>query len=148
MTRTAYRQIDKFMAMPAEGHGPEALALEKISGVLEEEESVPEPEHPTKLTNATGHLSFEDVEFHYSNGKTVLPGFNLDIPAGQTIALVGTTGAGKSTVLNLLTRFYEPTGGKILIDGAPPRAADIAWAGQSPLIRTVRGSGYAIAEPV
>lgn len=92
-------------------------ALEKISGVLEEEESVPEPEHPTKLTNATGHLAFEDVEFHYSNGKTVLPGFNLDIPAGQTIALVGTTGAGKSTLAKLVSRLYDPSVGRITLDG-------------------------------
>ena len=92
-------------------------ALEKISGVLEEEESVPEPEHPTKLTNATGHLSFDDVEFHYSNGKTVLPGFNLDIPAGQTIALVGTTGAGKSTLAKLVSRLYDPSVGRVTLDG-------------------------------
>jgi ATP-binding cassette subfamily B protein len=92
-------------------------ALEKISGVLEEEESVPEPEHPTKLTNATGHLAFEEVEFHYSNGKTVLPGFNLDIPAGQTIALVGTTGAGKSTLAKLVSRLYDPSVGRITLDG-------------------------------
>jgi ATP-binding cassette subfamily B protein len=92
-------------------------ALEKISGVLEEEESVPEPENPTKLTNPTGHLSFDDVEFHYSNGKTVLPGFNLDIPAGQTIALVGTTGAGKSTLAKLVSRLYDPSVGRISLDG-------------------------------
>jgi ATP-binding cassette subfamily B protein len=92
-------------------------ALEKISGVLEEEESVPEPEHPTKLTNPTGHIRFDDVEFHYSNGKTVLPGFNLDIPAGQTIALVGTTGAGKSTLAKLVSRLYDPSVGRISLDG-------------------------------
>jgi ATP-binding cassette subfamily B protein len=92
-------------------------ALEKISGVLEEEESVPEPEHPTKLTNPSGHISFDDVEFHYSNGKTVLPGFNLDIPAGQTIALVGTTGAGKSTLAKLVSRLYDPSVGRISLDG-------------------------------
>jgi ATP-binding cassette subfamily B protein len=92
-------------------------ALEKISGVLEEEESVPEPEHPTKLTNPTGLIRFDDVEFHYSNGKTVLPGFNLDIPAGQTIALVGTTGAGKSTLAKLVSRLYDPSVGRISLDG-------------------------------
>jgi len=91
-------------------------ALEKISGVLEEAPSVPEPEHPTKLENAQGHLSFKDVEFHYSNGKTVLPGFNLDIPAGQTIALVGTTGAGKSTLAKLVSRLYDPSAGSVSLD--------------------------------
>jgi ATP-binding cassette subfamily B protein len=91
-------------------------ALEKISGVLEEAPSVPEPEHPTKLENAQGHLNFKDVEFHYSNGKTVLPGFNLDIPAGQTIALVGTTGAGKSTLAKLVSRLYDPSAGSVSLD--------------------------------
>lgn len=91
-------------------------ALEKISGVMEEEPSVPEPEHPVHLDHPAGHLSFKDVEFHYSNGKTVLPPFNLDIPAGQTIAMVGTTGAGKSTLAKLVSRFYDPTHGSVTLD--------------------------------
>ena len=105
------------LAMFYNAYQSASSALEKISGVLEEEESVPEPEHPTKLSNATGHLSFDDVEFHYSNGKTVLPGFNLDIPAGQTIALVGTTGAGKSTLAKLVSRLYDPSAGRVTLDG-------------------------------
>jgi ATP-binding cassette subfamily B protein len=96
-------------------------ALEKISGVLEEAESVPEPEHPAKLENPAGHLNFKDVEFHYSNGKTVLPGFNLDISAGQTIALVGTTGAGKSTLAKLVSRLYDPSAGALTLDGVDLR---------------------------
>jgi ATP-binding cassette subfamily B protein len=105
------------LAMFYNAYQSASSALEKISGVLEEEESVPEPEHPTKLTQASGHLSFENVEFHYSNGKTVLPGFNLDIPAGQTIALVGTTGAGKSTLAKLVSRLYDPSEGRVTLDG-------------------------------
>jgi ATP-binding cassette subfamily B protein len=96
-------------------------ALEKISGVLEEAESVPEPEHPVKLENPAGRLNFKDVEFHYSNGKTVLPGFNLEIPAGQTIALVGTTGAGKSTLAKLVSRLYDPSAGVLTLDGVDLR---------------------------
>ncbi|MEN9713364.1 MAG: hypothetical protein RLZZ164_28 [Actinomycetota bacterium] len=92
-------------------------AMEKVSGVLEEDPSVPEPEHPAKLTKPKGGLAFENVEFHYSNGKTILPDFNLDIPAGQTIALVGTTGAGKSTLAKLVSRFYDPSVGKVSLDG-------------------------------
>jgi ATP-binding cassette, subfamily B, bacterial len=91
-------------------------ALEKISGVLEESPSVPEPEHPVKIESPQGHLNFKDVEFHYSNGKTVLPDFNLDIPAGQTIALVGTTGAGKSTLAKLVSRLYDPSAGSVSLD--------------------------------
>ena len=96
-------------------------ALEKISGVLEEEPSVPEATNPTPLAERKGHLNFDDVQFAYSNGKVVLPSFNLDIPAGQTIALVGTTGAGKSTLAKLIARFYDPTKGNVSLDGVDLR---------------------------
>jgi len=91
-------------------------SLEKISGVLEEEPSVAEPESPIPLENAKGEIKFDKVEFHYANGVTILPEFNLDIPAGQTIALVGSTGAGKSTLAKLISRFYDPTHGAVKID--------------------------------
>ena len=90
--------------------------LEKISGVLEEKPSVAEPENPTPLDEPKGHLEFDAVEFHYGKGQTVLPSFSLDIPAGQTIALVGTTGAGKSTLAKLVSRFYDPTEGAVRLD--------------------------------
>ena len=92
-------------------------ALEKISGVLEEEPSVPEPEEPVALTNRQGKISFKDVQFAYSNGKVVLPSFDLEIRAGQTVALVGTTGAGKSTLAKLISRFYDPSNGVVELDG-------------------------------
>ena len=92
-------------------------ALEKVSGVLEEEPTVPDPAKPVDLWQARGHLRFEDVEFGYSDGRTILPAFTLEIPAGQTIALVGTTGAGKSTLAKLVSRFYDPTSGRITLDG-------------------------------
>ena len=91
--------------------------LEKISGVLEEEPSVAEPENPVKLDEPHGHIQFADVQFAYSNGTEVLPNFSLDIPAGQTIALVGTTGAGKSTLAKLVARFYDPVKGTVELDG-------------------------------
>lgn len=90
--------------------------LEKISGVLEEEPSVHEPENPSKIAKLEGHLAFDNVQFSYSNGKEVLPNFSLDIPAGQTIALVGTTGAGKSTLAKLVARFYDPVNGSVKLD--------------------------------
>ena len=92
-------------------------SLEKISGVLEEDPSVAEPTSPVALAEPHGALSFCDVAFAYSNGKVVLPNFNLEIPAGQTIALVGTTGAGKSTMAKLISRFYDPTAGEVKLDG-------------------------------
>jgi ATP-binding cassette subfamily B protein len=92
-------------------------SLEKISGVLEERPSVPEAQHPVKLVDPKGELNFKEVAFAYSSGVEILPKFNLHIPAGQTIALVGTTGAGKSTLAKLISRFYDPTAGEITIDG-------------------------------
>jgi ATP-binding cassette subfamily B protein len=92
-------------------------ALEKISGVLQERPSVPEAASGKKLDNFTGQISFDSVAFHYANGVEVIPTLNLEIPAGQTIALVGTTGAGKSTIAKLVSRFYDPTSGAISLDG-------------------------------
>ena len=91
-------------------------ALEKISGVLEEQPSVPEAVGFKPLKDAKGLVRFEGVSFHYSNGIEVIPKLELEIPAGQTIALVGTTGAGKSTIAKLVSRFYDPTAGNITLD--------------------------------
>lgn len=93
-----------------------AAALEKVSGVLEEEPTVPDPAQPVDLWTAKGHVGFHDVEFSYGEGKVILPDFTLDIPAGQTVALVGTTGAGKSTLAKLVSRFYDPTRGQVTLD--------------------------------
>ena len=92
-------------------------ALEKISGVLEEQPSVPEAKNQKELKSANGKIKFDGVGFHYSNGIEVIPKLDLEIPAGQTIALVGTTGAGKSTIAKLVSRFYDPTTGSITLDG-------------------------------
>ncbi len=97
-------------------------ALEKVSGVLEEQPTVPDPRHPVDLWHARGHIEFRDVLFGYAEDRTVLPGFSLDIPAGQTIALVGTTGAGKSTLAKLVSRFYDPTEGTVTLDGVDLRS--------------------------
>ncbi len=92
-------------------------ALEKISGVLEESPTVPEPVSPKPLgTGVTGRVRFEGVRFAYRADREVLPHFDLDVPAGQTIALVGSTGAGKSTLAKLIARFYDPSDGRITLD--------------------------------
>jgi ATP-binding cassette subfamily B protein len=91
-------------------------SLEKISGVLEEKPTVPEPNSAAKLENVKGEVTFDSVSFHYSNDVAVLDNLELKIPAGQTVALVGTTGAGKSTVAKLISRFYDPTKGLVLLD--------------------------------
>jgi ATP-binding cassette subfamily B protein len=105
------------MAMFYNSYQSAAAALEKISGVLEEEPSVPDPVKPVDLWTAQGHVAFDKVEFAYKKDRVILPEFSLDFPAGQTIALVGSTGAGKSTLAKLISRFYDPSGGEITLDG-------------------------------
>jgi ABC-type multidrug transport system fused ATPase/permease subunit len=95
-------------------------ALEKLSGVLEERPVVAEPADPAPLPAPRGELRFERVRFGYTD-RTVLPGLDLVIPAGQTVALVGATGAGKSTLARLAARFYDPVDGEVLLDGVPLR---------------------------
>ncbi len=102
-------------------------ALEKISGVLDEPPKVAEPEHPVSLPGDGGvatsgrQVRFDDVTFGYRN-STVLPDLNLTIPAGQTVALVGATGAGKTTIARLLARMYDPVEGSVLLDGVDVRS--------------------------
>ncbi len=96
-------------------------ALEKVSGVLEEQPTVPDPRDPVDLWSARGHVRFDGVTFGYASDRVILPDFSLDIPAGQTIALVGTTGAGKSTLAKLVSRFYDPTKGTVSLDGVDLR---------------------------
>ena len=102
-----------------------SAALEKLSGVLEERSSVPEPADPHPLPHpSAGEVVFDGVRFGYG-GATVLPRLDLTIPAGQTVALVGATGAGKSTLARLVARFYDPVEGQVRLDGVPlDRLAD------------------------
>ncbi|MDH6423253.1 ABC transporter ATP-binding protein [Aurantimicrobium minutum] len=92
-------------------------ALEKVSGMLEEQPSVTEPANPVHLAHPQGKLDFSHVRFGYNDSAVVLPDLDLHILAGQTIAVVGTTGAGKSTLAKLVARFYDPTSGTVSLDG-------------------------------
>ncbi|MBN9605962.1 MAG: ABC transporter ATP-binding protein [Actinomycetales bacterium] len=98
-----------------------SAALEKISGVLAQDLSVPDPTSPVGLAVPRGAVDFRAVRFAYRDDRVVLPEFDLRIPAGQTIALVGSTGAGKSTLAKLLARFYDPSTGRIELDGVDLR---------------------------
>ncbi len=92
-------------------------ALEKLSGVLEEQPSVVQPTHPTPLPSARGDVHLQHVHFAYAPERPVLPDLDLHIPQGQTVALVGTTGAGKTTIAKLMARFYDPGEGRVTLDG-------------------------------
>lgn len=97
-------------------------ALEKVSGFLAEKPQVREPEHPAqRLTPAQGHLVFDGVEFEYLDGTPALHRLSAQVPAGQHLALVGATGAGKSTIAKLVARFYDVTTGSISLDGVDVR---------------------------
>ncbi|GAA0718536.1 ABC transporter ATP-binding protein [Dactylosporangium roseum] len=97
-------------------------ALEKLAAVLDEAPAVPEPTRPVPLPEARGELTFDRVSFAYRPSSVVLPGLDLHVPAGQTVALVGATGAGKSTIAKLVARFYDPTSGAVLLDGVDLRS--------------------------
>lgn len=98
-----------------------SAALEKLSGVLEEQPSVVEPVEPKPLPHGKGEMVFDHVHFSYVAGRPVLPDLDLVIPEGQTVALVGTTGAGKTTIAKLMSRFYDPTSGRVTLDGVDLR---------------------------
>ncbi len=97
-------------------------ALDKITDVLDESPEVEDEPGAHELDEIAGRVAFEHVRFAYGRGPEVLHGVELEVPAGTTVALVGHTGAGKSTIAKLLARFYDPTNGRITIDGTDLRS--------------------------
>ncbi|MEU1802267.1 ABC transporter ATP-binding protein [Streptomyces sp. NPDC019937] len=123
--RRLYDPIDR-LGMFLNSYQSAAASLEKIAGLLAQRPSVPEPADPRPLpprpARAPGReVVFDGVRFAYRTGGEVLPRFDLTLPAGQTVAVVGATGAGKSTLAKLLARFYDPTDGRVLLDGVDLR---------------------------
>ncbi|WP_132004898.1 ABC transporter ATP-binding protein [Mesobacillus foraminis] len=98
-----------------------AAASERVFEFLAEEELAEEQEKTMRLKDAKGHVEFKNVRFGYSEDKIIINNFSACAKAGQKVAIVGPTGAGKTTLINLLMRFYEVSGGEILIDGVPTR---------------------------
>ncbi|MEG8277926.1 ABC transporter ATP-binding protein [Streptomyces sp. AHA2] len=123
--RRLYDPIDR-LGMFLNSYQSAAASLEKIAGLLAQTPSVPEPAHPRRLPPLAGEhpgreVVFDGVRFAYRTGREILPRFDLTIPAGQTVAVVGSTGAGKSTLAKLLARFYDPSDGRVLLDGVDLR---------------------------
>ncbi|MGW2685483.1 ABC transporter ATP-binding protein [Streptomyces sp. NPDC001414] len=127
--RRLYDPIDR-LGMFLNSYQSAAASLEKIAGLLAQTPSVPEPSIPRDLPPLEGELPgrevvFDGVRFAYRTGSEVLPRFGLALPAGQTVAVVGSTGAGKSTLAKLLARFYDPTEGRVLLDGVDLRELSV-----------------------
>lgn len=101
------------------------VGLDRIQEVLNIPDDVPEPEAPVALEKKTGHLQLQGVGFAYDRDP-VLRDIHLDIPAGQSVALVGPSGSGKSTLINLIPRFFDPSVGKITFDGVDLRSLKLA----------------------
>jgi ABC-type multidrug transport system fused ATPase/permease subunit len=94
---------------------------ERIFQVMDEPEEIADREGAIELPEGGGHLRFEGVEFEYMDGRPVLQNIDLDVPPGKTIALIGHTGSGKTTLTSLVPRFYDVTGGRVTLDGADVR---------------------------
>ncbi|MFJ9110517.1 ABC transporter ATP-binding protein [Streptomyces sp. NPDC102283] len=128
--RRLYDPIDR-LGMFLNSYESAAASLAKIAGLLAQTPNVPETDRPRELPPRSGDLpgrevTFDGVRFAYRTGGEVLPAFDLRIPAGRTVAVVGSTGAGKSTLAKLLARFYDPTEGRVLLDGTDLRDLDTA----------------------
>jgi ABC-type multidrug transport system fused ATPase/permease subunit len=121
-------------------------ALDKIVDVLDEEPEVLDRPGAQPLPSVDGHVRFENVRFGYGEGPEVLHGLDLDVPAGTTVALVGHTGAGKSTIAKLLARFYDPREGAITIDGHDLR--DVTQASLRRQLGIVPQEGFLFAGTV
>ncbi len=121
-------------------------ALDKITDLMDEEPEVRDADNAAELGRIEGHVIFDDVRFAYGRGPEVLHGIDLDVPAGTTVALVGHTGAGKSTIAKLLARFYDPSEGSIRIDGADLR--DVAQASLRRQLGIVPQEGFLFAGTV
>jgi ATP-binding cassette subfamily B multidrug efflux pump len=96
-------------------------SAERVFELLDEAEEIPDTEHPRVLENALGQVVLDEVSFRYLPDTPLIEDFNLDVQPGQTVAIVGPTGAGKTTIVNLLMRFYEIDSGRIAIDGIDAR---------------------------
>jgi ATP-binding cassette, subfamily B, bacterial MsbA len=126
----AYRPLKSLSSMNS-GVQMGLAAAERFYAALDQKPTIVSKPNAIELKRAQGNIEFKDVHFGYSSEKTTLIDVNLQIPAGKTIALVGHSGGGKSTIMNMMLRFYDPTEGKILLDGNDIRDLTISSLRQS-----------------
>jgi ATP-binding cassette, subfamily B, bacterial len=114
------------MSQVFDGYQQAAVGMRRVSALLRTPASTPQAEHPVTAGRLRGEIELADVRFRYRDqGQEALAGISLRIEAGETVALVGQTGAGKSTLVKLVARFYDVTGGRVLIDGVDVRDYDL-----------------------
>ena len=106
-------------------------ASERIFGLLDTHKWIENSDKPVRLERVDGRVTFEDVYFEYNPNEPVLKGISFSVDPGEKIAIVGSTGAGKTTIINLLCRFYDPQGGRITVDGVDIRELDRTWLRQN-----------------
>ncbi|MFF8829689.1 ABC transporter ATP-binding protein [Streptomyces sp. NPDC015131] len=108
-----------------DGYQQAAVSLGRMQELLREKTSTAAPAEPRPVPSLRGDIAFEDVSFAYGDDEAALRGVDLRVPAGQTVAFVGETGAGKSTLVKLVARFYDPTSGRVTADGTDLRELDL-----------------------
>ncbi|MFG2022813.1 ABC transporter ATP-binding protein [Streptomyces sp. NPDC048825] len=108
-----------------DGYQQATVSLGRVQELLQEPTSTKAADAAREVPSLRGDVAFEDVDFAYNDNEEALSGVSLRIPAGQTVAFVGETGAGKSTLVKLVARFYDPTGGRVTVDGTDLRALDL-----------------------
>ncbi|MEV7448813.1 ABC transporter ATP-binding protein [Streptomyces nigra] len=108
-----------------DGYQQATVSLGRIQELLREPTSTRAADEPREVRELRGEIAFEDVHFAYGDDEEALTGVDLRIPAGQTVAFVGETGAGKSTLVKLVARFYDPSGGRVTVDGTDLRELDL-----------------------
>ena len=114
------------MSQVFDGYQQAVVGLRRISSLLRTPTSTPAPEHPVTAARLRGAIELADVHFSYRDlGQEAIAGISLRVAPGETVALVGQTGAGKSTVVKLVARFYDVTAGRVLVDGVDVRAYDL-----------------------
>jgi subfamily B ATP-binding cassette protein MsbA len=122
MASQSLRQLANLQTVMAEGMS----AARRLFAALDVEPEVREEPGAEPLARSRGTIAFQNVGFAYAGGHAALTGINFEVKRGETVALVGPSGGGKTTVLNLIPRFYDPTGGRVLLDGRDVREATLA----------------------